>query len=682
MALLKKKDKKRKDLIEATLLEDYKLDFLDEEAGLEFLVDFFQRIRPIRLKYFYHSDELLIDMNKQLVDNQLLLSNVRSAFLSQLLNTNLVPALTESGLYQSQGFGQEFTKRMTYKLLPPLQEKGDFLYVLNHIFYNKGDYLWVQNIPRQIWINFFEIIGFKGSSNNASVTKQLLKSTLILSYRVANLGLDKELVNYLDENVKGNRNNPFVLQNLISVQLETVLKEEPSNVKKINDLLKDLEDMLLASISCLQDVQKNQSENGASVSLTFTTFRLESFLDRMRILVDSMNQDEHLDTGKFVDLFRLLVRNEKRKSSIRELFSQTLGYVAYQIAEHKGTKGGKYITTTAKAWWKMIYTAAWGGVIICFIAFFKLLLHLLNIPPFWQGIAYSINYSVGFVAIEETHSTLATKQPAFTASAVASSLDSKKNVGNPNLYQLAVTVARVMRSQNASFIGNLMIVIPGSYLLAFLYDKIKGHKILEGVHALDTLQDQHPWHSFSLLYACNAGVFLFLTGLLAGYVGNKMKYEHVAKRIVQHPILSLTMSKTRLEKLGNYIEHHSGAMAGNIAFGFLMGMSSVVTQIFGINFDVRHVTIASANVAIGCYGLGFENIQPRFLWELALGIFGIGFFNFAISFSLAFYVALRSRGIKMREYPEFIKILWHYFRKHPLRFLFPPKESSLATDKQ
>ena len=108
----------------------------------------------------------------------------------------------------------------------------------------------------------------------------------------------------------------------------------------------------------------------------------------------------------------------------------------------------------------MLVSAMKGGVIICFVAIIKNLLTIMEMPIFWHGFSYSVNYSIGFVAIEETHSTLATKQPAFTASAVASSLDTRKNSHQPNLYNLAVTVAKVSRSQIASFIGNLLLFFP------------------------------------------------------------------------------------------------------------------------------------------------------------------------------------------------------------------------------
>ncbi|PZP46437.1 MAG: hypothetical protein DI598_12095, partial [Pseudopedobacter saltans] len=537
MGIKKRKSKEKTDLVELTLHQDYHLSILDRENGLVFLRDFFGKIRPDRISVYFYSDKKLNEATRSLIENPALLKNLKAALFSQLINTDLVPALTQSGMMQSQAFMQEFSRRISYKILPPYQDKDDFLYVLNHIFYKKSDYIWVEHISRNSWIAFFENAGYKDTMNNPNMVRQILKSLMILSYRIADLGLNRDFDNYLPEEYKNH--NPFVAQNICAVDFERMFnQEEGYEIEALSSLLSEMESMLQACATCIKVAQDNQGYQGASVSLTYTTLIIEASLERLRILVDSISNKHLLDTGQFVDLFRILVRNEKRKSSVRELFSQNLGYVAYQIAEHKGYKGGKYITTTRKDWFRMIYTAAWGGVIICFVAFFKSLLHLLKIPPFWLGVGYSVNYSAGFVAIEETGSTLATKQPAFTASAVASSLDSKKN-STPNLYQLAVTVARVMRSQNASFIGNLMIVLPGSYLIAWLYDVFTGHKLVEGIHGFEMLEDQHPWHSLSLLYACNAGVFLFVTGLLAGYIGNKMKYEHVAARIVDHPILSV-----------------------------------------------------------------------------------------------------------------------------------------------
>jgi site-specific recombinase len=298
---------------------------------------------------------------------------------------------------------------------------------------------------------------------------------------------------------------------------------------------------------------------------------------------------------------------------------------------------------------------------------------LIKIPMaiFWHGFAYSINYSLGFILIEETHTTLATKQPAFTASAVASSLDTRKNAHQPNLYNLAITVAKVSRSQIASFAGNLIIVFPGVWFLAWGYEKVIGHKLVSGAPALKMLMDQHPWQSLSLLYACNTGVFLFLSGIIAGYVQNKIKYGHIAQRLQTHPILRLSMPAERLRRLSVYVENHAGTLIGNICLGFFLGMAGFFGEIFGIRFDIRHITISAGNMSMAVYGLGFRNLNPWYLATVFGGVLGIGFFNFLVSFSLAFIVAVRSRGVRLREYPEFLGILGRYFRSNPLDFIRP-----------
>jgi site-specific recombinase len=376
-------------------------------------------------------------------------------------------------------------------------------------------------------------------------------------------------------------------------------------------------------------------------------------------------------------MFRILVRNENRKNSILEFMSQSLGYLAYQIAEHKGAKGSKYITSTWAEYRAMLGSAMGGGAWICLVVLIKNLLIRLPMAIFWHGFAYSVNYSLGFILIEETGATLATKQPAFTASAVASSLDTRKSTYQPNLYSLAVTVAKVSRSQIASFAGNLIVVFPGVALLAWGYDRLMGAKLVSGDAAMKMLMDQHPWHSLSLLYACNTGVFLFLSGIIAGYVQNKIVYGRVSRRLQTHPLLRLSMGKERLRRLADYVEKHAGTLIGNICLGFFLGMAGFIGEIFGIRFDIRHITISAGNVSLAVYGLGLRNVPARFLAEVLVGVLGIGFLNFLVSFSLAFIVAARSRGVRIREYPEFLGILGRYFIRNPLDFVRPRKRAEV-----
>jgi site-specific recombinase len=97
-------------------------------------------------------------------------------------------------------------------------------------------------------------------------------------------------------------------------------------------------------------------------------------------------------------------------------------------------------------------------------------------------------------------------------------------------------------------------------------------------------------------------------------------------------------------------------------------------RFFGIPFDIRHVTIAAGNASIGFYGLDPSDFDPSFLWPVFIGVMSIGFLNFLISFSLSFYVAMRSRGLYLHQMPTFLRELGRRFVRRPLDFFRPPKD--------
>jgi site-specific recombinase len=645
----------------------------NRQQGLQFLVSFFNEIRPGGGKTKRNAEKNLLEATRQLQTHTVVLANMQHALYSQLKHSHLTNALTESGIPLARGFWQELSNRLKHKLLPALQDENDFLYVLHNVFYRKNDFVWVESISRQVWIAFFEAVGFSFDQRDQDIKVELLQSLKILSYQVAQLGLEKEVLNYLPGEER-TRDTAFVLQNYKVHELESLLLDNGNEIE-ISTLSAHLKNIIEDCYTQIEHIRESHSERGASLQQTYLLLILTNRLQRMQLITDVLDADRQFDTGRFVDLFRLLVRNEKRKNSIREFFSQGVGYLAYQIAEHKGNKGNQYITVSRREYYKMIASAMWGGLIISFIAIVKNLVGKLKLAPFPLGFLYSINYSAGFIIIEQTKSTLATKQPAFTASAVASSLDTKKIAGEPDLEGLAATVANVSRSQLASFFGNLIIVFPLTFLLAWGYDQLMGYKIATGEAAFKLLKDQHPWRSKALIYACFTGVFLFLSGIIAGYWQNKIRYGQIRERLKKHPALKLSMSPRRLERMANYVERNLGALMGNIALGFFLGFAGILGKILGIPFDIRHITIAAGNASIGIYGMGIENIPPYFLLAVLGGVLAIGFINFLVSFSLAFLMAIKSRGIHLSQYPRLLRILGRYFITHTREFFLPPKKT-------
>jgi len=137
MILTRKKNKR--DFIETARSRSTVIPISNRKQGLDFLVSFFSAIRPVREKGRGDATQNIKVAIRELHEHPVLLTNLQHALLSQLINTDLSPALTESGIPLAKGFWQEFFGRLRHKLLPPLQKENDFLYVVNRVFFRKND---------------------------------------------------------------------------------------------------------------------------------------------------------------------------------------------------------------------------------------------------------------------------------------------------------------------------------------------------------------------------------------------------------------------------------------------------------------------------------------------------------------------------------------------------------------
>jgi site-specific recombinase len=643
--------------------------------GLDYLVELVKKIRPKKHKDIEGAELRFKALLFQLQQDRSLLFALRKSLLSQFLNSNLNPALTESGIVSSRGFVQELISKIKHKLLPALQQPDDFLFVISRVFYKKNDHTWVAGIDRGLWKRFFELLGIQVNLTEASLTKQLNQALQVLSYRMVTLGMEKEVADRYKDFTDAIQ--PFIEQNrLVNLYLERNGRLSSAESRM---LLSNIQENLYNCRQSNEWVRDQRLEYGTSLAQTFVMVRLEEQIERMLIITDALDADNIFNTDRFVDYFITIIRNENKKNSLSEFLSDNLGLLAYQIAEHKGKKGEKYISSTRKDFRLLFRSAMGGGLIVSFVAVIKNLITVIHLPIFWQGFAYGSNYAAGFVMMDETGATLATKQPAYTASAVAGSLDEQKQGGRPDLRNLVITVAKVSRSQIASFAGNLVIVFPLTYLLAWLFNIATGFKIAEGAAASKLLADQHPFHSLALLYACFTGFFLFLSGLIAGYVENHVVYGRISERLKTHPIFTNTMSPKRLNRLVKMVDKSAGALTGSICLGFFLGCAGPLGKFLGIPFDIRHITISAGNTAIGFYGLD-HHVATGYLLIIILGVLLIGFLNFLVSFSLAFYVAVKSRGIRLKDYSAFFSLLGRYIRKHPKDFFWPPSSPRTAND--
>src|SRR5690606_27772554 len=100
--------------------------------------------------------------------------------------------------------------------------------------------------------------------------------------------------------------------------------------------------------------------------------------------------------------------------------------------------------------------------------------------------------------------------------------------------------------------------------------------------------------------------------------------------------------------------------------------------LLGLPIDIRHVTFSSAFAGFAFIGLDF-NITGKVLATVLIGIWLIGTVNLLVSFSLALYVAMKSRKVTFKQWRLLIKGLLKRLITSPGQFFLPPKRN-VATE--
>ncbi|MGS0743583.1 recombinase, partial [Glaciimonas sp. GG7] len=226
----------------------------------------------------------------------------------------------------------------------------------------------------------------------------------------------------------------------------------------------------------------------------------------------------------------------------------------------------------------------------------------------------------------------------------------------------------VIASLSARFIEHESI-----WLISVGWLHLFGHHLVNPDKAQHLLHDIDPFNSLALFHAAIAGACLFVAGLISGYYDNRALYTHMAKRIERARWLRTMLGAERLSKVAHYLEANLGGLMGNFYFGILLGTIGTIGFMVGLPIDIRHITFSAANFAIALVGL-----DNHLDWHIAVrsvfGILAIGTVNLWVSFSLALFVALRSRQVRFQQSVPLAKAVFARFMQHPIDFFMPPKE--------
>lgn len=645
---------------------------LDEQL----LIELVNRIRP---KNSNDADEVkqrihaLIKILLLTPTSAILLQNFLLKLISQYKQLSLY---ADSGILSLDGFWNQLGQRLGAHFLPLVEDGQQLKTLIGKVFHQENDSEWLDLIENQDWITLFNLLG---ESQSNTIEKQISKNELIkaitvLSYRISGIGLYPEFINAQPEITE--YESPFLVQNREIVEFIEKYKKQIDNQDAVAVLPPpDASQAFVMLDQCREVVLKIRRATkriGVSISLTYLLSLLEQAIDRIELLLTllaSKNDPRYTALGELIVDLTKAHYNEK---SVRHLLTSTSELIALQVTENASKTGEHYVSTDKAGFFGMYKAAAGAGAIIATMATLKILTARLVLAPFGHAFLYSMNYALGFMLIHVLHFTVATKQPAMTAAALASTVQQQKGSKTAQIAELAALIINIIRTQFIAILGNISIAIPTAALITFLWQYNLGEPLLNHAKSAALLHSLNPFTSLAVPHAAIAGVCLFFSGLIAGYFDNLAVYRKVGPRLKQHRRLKRWMGQQRLDKFANYIETNLGALAGNFLFGIMLGSMGTIGFILGLPLDIRHIAFASANFIQGLMTIGGPDIG--LILVSFLGVMLIGLTNLFVSFTLTIIVALRARRVRFAQWKPLAKLVTTHFLTRPSDFFWPPRQ--------
>lgn len=576
-------------------------------------------------------------------------------------DVDAVALFAEVGFAPRMALWHEFLARLRRRLLPATADTRDLAELFELLFGDEADEDWIAAIDDEL-LGRLSLLFAAAPDEGWRVEMYAAVTVLVSSVHAA--GLAGPLRVRMDELLLQDR--PFHQLPSAWEAVERALQNRESDA--LAPALQYLHALLDRCRAAALTVPEHLEAHGVSVDLMFSVEQLTARLDRIEALLACLVSQE--PQRELLRLVAGLVRVVHERRSLRTLFARHYSLLARKVAERSAETGEHYITRNRAEYRDMLQRAAGGGAVLAGTTFLKFFIGMLGFTAFWGGFWAGVNYALCFVLIHLLHWTVATKQPAMTAPAMAHKLLHVER--DDALEDFVDEVCHLVRSQVAGVIGNLALagpVVLGVQLLS---------RAAFGAPAVGAKEAEYVLHSLSLagpslLFAAFTGVLLFVSSLVAGWVENWFVFHRLDSAIAWNPRIVATLGPARAQRWSRWWRANISGLTANTSLGLMLGLVPALFGFVGLALEVRHVTLATGQLAAAVGALGFGLMGTWAFWSCVICIAGIGALNVGVSFFCAFKVALRSRGIRLadrrRVYAAVRARLW----REPLSFLVPPR---------
>lgn len=583
-----------------------------------------------------------------------------------LTEVDATPLLADLGFAPRSAFFSELVDRLRRRLIPATPETTDLRELFPLLFPHEFDSQWLRALDKPVLERLRRVL-FGGQGEGTAPNYALRTLLNALAYAISQIsatGQSAEVRTRMAPQVQ--RERPFVRLPIGFEALRQAVTAHGRASAPALVALGELREQLDACRAAASTVYAHLEEHGISVHIEFQLRQLRQRILRVKALLLCLETDEPaLATSQ---LLSHLVRVNRDSASVGALVRDSTQLLAAKVTERNAETGEHYIAHDGREYLRMLGAAAGGGAVMAVTTVTKLLIMALGLSAFWGGVAAGLNYAISFVVIMLLHWTVATKQPAVTAPAMA---DKLANLGDDASVQGFVDeVANLVRSQIAGIVGNLAVVAPVVLAIQLLAWWSVGAPLVSEKEA------RYVLHSITLLgptalFAAFTGVLLFSSSLVAGWVENWFVYHRLDSAIAHHPAIVARLGASRAAYWSRWWRQNISGVAANVSLGLLLGLVPAVLAFMGLPIDVRHVTLSTGQLAAAAGTLGLAVLSEPAFWWCVAALLVTGTLNLGVSFWLALRVALRSRGITVDDRARLHRAIRQRLWQRPRSFLLP-----------
>ena len=591
---------------------------------------------------------------------------VREIFRRFWIDMDTAALLADFGFSSWANFFGEFGQRLKLKLLPQTPVSSDLSDLFGMLFPDDDDPAWMEAIDDATLSRLTALMPHAPGDGREWLLP-ILDAIMYLCSAVRAAGFSGPL---------RQRMSPELLVNAPFRQLATVaehireaaLAGDEATLLQQSQVLRALLD---ACRRCAHSIHDHLEEHGVSINIVFDVDQLRLRTLRIEQLLNCVVSQE--PARELLRLQTELVRTVIERRSIGALFQRHYSLLARKVAERNAETGSHYITRDGVEYRHMLATAAGGGALIAGTTFIKFFVVALGLSAFWGGFWAGINYATTFVIVHLLHFTVATKQPAMTAPALAEKLHDVAD--DAGIERFVDEVAHLFRSQVAGILGNLAAVVPLVLAVQFAWQFAFGRPAVgerDAAYVLESVTLLGP----TALYAAFTGVLLFVSSLIAGWFENWFVWHRLDSAIAHNPTIVRRLGADRARRWSVYWRANISGFASNISLGMMLGLAPAVAGFFGVPLDVRHVTLSAGQLAAAVGAQGLAIFSDSAFWWCVAGIAVIGLLNLTVSFFLAFRVAIGSRGIRLADRSRIYRAIRSRLRSRLGSFFLPPSASA------